>query len=156
MDPWEVAAREAIRDLVARYNACGDAGRFDALLALFTPDAVVETSLGTCRGTREIRALFEGAAQRTAGAAGGGADAPGAAPPRARFVRHFTATHAIDVASPHEASGRCYYAVLTDRGLDHWGRYVDGYRCVDGRWLFARRRVTVDAGVPGGWGDVPA
>ena len=51
------------------------------------------------------------------------------------------------------ARGRCYYAVLTDRGLDHWGHYVDEYRQLDGRWLFKRRGITVDAAMPGGWGD---
>ena len=32
----------AIRDLVARYNANGDSGRFDQVLELFAPDAVME------------------------------------------------------------------------------------------------------------------
>ena len=148
MEPWECAARESIRDLVARYNANGDSGRLDAVLALFAEDATLETPQGTCRGHAEIRALFAGAAERTR--SGAKAEAGAAA----RFIRHFTATHQIDVASETEASGRCYYAVLTDRGLDHWGRYVDAYRRVDGRWRFAHRRVTVDAAVPGGWGDV--
>ena len=37
---------------------------------------------------------------------------------------------------------------ITDVGLDHWGRYVDEYRTVDGQWKFARRRVTVDGKNP--------
>jgi hypothetical protein len=61
------------------------------------------------------------------------------------------ATHQIDVLSDSEARGRCYFAVLTERGLDHWGRYLDEYRQSDGRWLFQRREVTVDAAVPGAW-----
>jgi len=144
VEAWECAAREAIRDLVARYNANGDAGRFDAVLALFADDAVLVTPDAAHRGRAAIRALFESTARRT-----GDADAGG----RARLVRHFTSTHQIDVESENEASGRCYYAVLTERGLDHWGRYVDAYRRVDGAWLFAQRRVSVDAAVPGGWGD---
>ena len=39
---WELVARESIRDLVARYNANGDSGRFDQVMALFAPDAVME------------------------------------------------------------------------------------------------------------------
>lgn len=140
MEPFELEARESIRDLVARYNANGDSGRFDAVLALFAEDATLELADGTHRGKAAIRAVFEGAAQRTG--AGGAA----------RFIRHFTATHQIDVLSEREARGRCYFAVLTDRGLDHWGRYVDEYRHCDGRWLFQRRKVTVDAAVLGGWG----
>ncbi|MGH9047697.1 MAG: nuclear transport factor 2 family protein [Acidimicrobiales bacterium] len=38
----ETVHREAIRDLVARYNAYGDSGKFDLLLALFTPTAAME------------------------------------------------------------------------------------------------------------------
>jgi len=141
MEPFELAARESIRDLVARYNANGDAGRFDAMLALFAEDAVFELAERELRGKAAIRAYFEGVAKRTGG---GGL---------AKFVRHFTATHQIDVLSESEARGRCYYAVLTDRGLDHWGRYVDEYRRSGERWLFARRKVTLDAAVPGGWGE---
>lgn len=139
MEPFELEARECIRDLVARYNAKGDAGRFDEMLALFAEDATFELEGETLHGRPAIRAYFEGVAQRTG---------PGRA---AAFVRHFTATHQIDVLSEHEARGRCYYAVLTERGLDHWGRYLDEYRRSDGRWLFQRRKVTLDAAVPGGW-----
>jgi hypothetical protein len=142
VDAYELEAREAIRDLVARYNATGDAGRFDEMLALFAEDATLELPGGVHCGRAAIRAVFEGVAQRTGG---GGGHA-------ARFVRHFTATHQIDVLSEHDARGRCYYLVLTDRGLDHWGRYVDEYRRPAGHWLFQRRKVTMDAAVPGGWG----
>ena len=137
---FELAVRENIRDLVARYNANGDSGRFDAMLALFAEDAVLELDGETLHGRPAIRAFFERVAERTG---------PGRA---ASFVRHFTGTHQIDVLSEREARGRCYYAVLTDRGLDHWGRYVDEYRQLDGRWLFQRRMITLDAAAPGGWG----
>ena len=141
MAPFELEARECIRDLVARYNASGDAGRWGELLALFAEQATLELPDGVHQGKAAIRALFEGVAQRTGSGAG----------QSARFIRHFTATHQIDVLSEHEARGRCYFAVLTERGLDHWGRYVDEYRRVGGRWLFERRKVTVDAAVAGAW-----
>jgi hypothetical protein len=41
--------------------------------------------------------------------------------------------------------------VLTPEGLDHWGRYLDEYAVVDGRWLFTLRREILDGLVPGGW-----
>ena len=138
--PFELAARESIRDLVARYNANGDSGRFDAMLALFAEDATLELDGETLHGRPAIRAFFERVAERTG---------PGRA---AALVRHFTGTHQIDMLSEREARGRCYYAVLTERGLDHWGRYVDEYRQLDGHWLFQRRKITLDAAVPGGWG----
>ena len=142
MEHSELDAREQIRDLVARYNANGDSGRFGPMLELFTDDAVMHIPSGTHRGKDEIAAMFADAARKT----GGGDDA------RAAFIRHFTATLQIDLESPSEASSRCYYQVLTDRGLDHWGRYLDRYRLVAGRWRFAERTVTVDGRVEGGWG----
>ena len=146
METWELVARESIRDLVARYNAAGDAGRFDEMLALFCDDAVMEIDGTVYDGKTAIRGLFEGAASRTGGDGGGAT---------ARFIRHFTATHQIDVDGPTEARGRSYYQVLTDQGLDHWGRYVDRYRKDGDRWRFAHRKVTVDAAIPGGWADRP-
>jgi uncharacterized protein (TIGR02246 family) len=144
MEIEELVARESVRDLVARYNASGDSGRFDEMLALFTDEAVMEVVPGrSYRGREEIRTLFTGAAGVTSEPSG----------PAPRLVRHFTATHQIDLRTPDEATGRCYYAVLTEQGLDHWGRYVDRYVRREGRWLFAARRVTVDGQVPGGWGE---
>jgi len=139
VEMWELVARESIRDLVARYNANGDAGRFGPMLELFADDAVLEIPGSTHRGKAQIRALFEGVSQRT----GAGRSAA--------FIRHFTATHQIDLLSENEARGRCYYAVLTDRGLDHWGRYLDEYRNVDGHWRFQHRKVTTDATTPNSW-----
>jgi hypothetical protein len=59
-----------------------------------------------------------------------------------------TAKLQIDVVDQSQAKGRCYYQVLTSIGLDHWGRYIDDYRTIDGLWKFARRRVTVDGRNP--------
>lgn len=146
MEHWELEAREEIRGLVARYNANGDSGRFGPMLELFAPDAVMHIPSGSHHGLDAIREMFSTAAAKT----GSGDSA------RAAFIRHFTATLQIDVESRDRASSRCYYQVLTDRGLDHWGRYIDRYRRVDGRWRFAERKVTTDGVVPGGWGDQAA
>jgi ketosteroid isomerase-like protein len=137
METWELEARESIRDLVARYNANGDAGRIDPMVELFAGDAVLEVPDETVRGGDAIRGFFRGVAGDKTG----------------HLLRHFTATHQIDVDSPDAARGRCYYAVLTEDGLDHWGRYLDRYRRVAGAWRFGERRVTVDGRVPGGWAD---
>jgi hypothetical protein len=142
MEGWELAAREAIRDLVARYNVAGDAGRVDAMLRLFAADAVVEIEPGRVyRGLVEIRSLFEGAhdASRDAHPIG--------------LLRHFVATHQIDFSERSEARGRCYFAVLTELGLDHWGHYLDRYVRLDGSWMFVARKVVVDAMAPGSWAE---
>jgi hypothetical protein len=135
---WELTARESIRDLVARYNVNGDAGRFDHVLELFAPDATMDVGDGrTYTGADEIRSIFIG----TKVLVTAGAGAPG-------FVRHFTSTLQVDVIDRTNATGRSYYHVLTAAGLDHWGRYVDAYRKVDGAWRFRHRRVTIDGHHP--------
>jgi ketosteroid isomerase-like protein len=139
MEGWELVARESIRDLVARYNANADSGRFDQVLACFAPDAVMELDGTAYRGHDEIRSIFTGAADMARRG------------PDPVLVRHHTSTLQIDVAGPHEASSRCYYQVLSARGLDHWGRYLDDYRMIDDRWHFSRRREFLDGFVPGSW-----
>ena len=143
METWEVEARECIRDLVARYNANGDSGRIDVVVALFAPDAVLEVPGESFEGREAIRAFLSGIGAETRSQRDSGF----------QLIRHFTSTHQIDVADHDRASGRCYYAVLTDRGLDHWGRYVDEYRRTGDRWLFAKRRATVDGRAPGSWSE---
>ena len=59
MEAWEIDAREHIRHLVASYNALGDRGRFDELLALFAPDATMDIGDGrTYEGVDDIRTIF--------------------------------------------------------------------------------------------------
>lgn len=141
MFPAEAAAREAIRDLVARYSALGDSGRLDALAELFCADAELEVEGRVHRGRPELRELFE----RAAGEARAGAGI--------RLLRHHVSTHTIDLLAEDRARGRCYYLVLTEVGLDHWGRYADAYRAQGGIWRFERRAVTVDGATPGGWAE---
>jgi ketosteroid isomerase-like protein len=137
VEQQELMAREAIRDLVARYNANGDSGRFAQVMELFAPDAVMVVDGTTFTGQHEILTMFTGVRD--------GARTDGAPV----VIRHLTATHQIDLIDGSTATGRCYFQVLTAIGLDHWGRYVDRYRVVDGRWRFAHRTVTVDGISPG-------
>lgn len=144
MQTWELIAREQIRDLVARYNANGDAGRFDDVVALFGRDSVLELEVDgvrtELRGPDEIRALFEQTRDRWARDVGR-SGAP-------HYVRHHLTTHQIDVVDACTATGRAYFAVVMPGGLDHWGRYVDRYVATDGVWRFASRRVIVDPPAP--------
>ncbi len=145
MEPWELLARESIRDLVARYNANGDSGRIAQVLELFAPDATMEiTNEGgetrTYRGIGEIETIFTGAIEMFRAAADQRAQ-PG-------YVRHCIATHQIDVGDRRHAMGRCYFFVIRANGIDHWGRYVDEYEERDGRWRFTYRKVTTDGHQP--------
>ncbi len=160
MEVWELVARESIRDCIARYNANGDSGRIDEMVKVFAPDGVMETGSGRYEGHDAIRAFMSSVVERgrpTAPDAASGSVvltpteewvARGGVP----FIRHFTATTQIDVLSETAARARSYYLFLTVHGLDHWGRYLDEFAPVEGRWLITHRREMTDAVFAGGWG----
>lgn len=140
MEQWELVAREAVRDLVARYNANGDSGRIDEVVALFAPAGVLDVMGTAYTGHAEIRGMFEQAISDIAG----GATTPS-------VVQHHTSTLQIDLVDETSARARSYFQVIMSGGLDHWGRYVDEFGVVDGRWVFTHRRVTVAGATAGGW-----
>ena len=151
MELWELVAHESIRDLVARYNANGDTGRFPQVLELFANDAVMDVGDGEVyEGIERIETIFTGTRERVKGLdASDGRTAPAGKV----YMRHHTSTLQIDLIDEHHAKSRCYYQVLMHHGLDHWGRYIDEYEQRDGRWLFTSRKVTLDGWVPGGMAD---
>jgi 3-phenylpropionate/cinnamic acid dioxygenase small subunit len=143
----DLLAREGIRDLVARYNSYGDTGRFDPLFELFADDAVMETGdahgeMTVYDGRENVKRIFLGAQDRVQ------QQSATAGP---TYIRHFTATHQIDLVDADHASGRCYFAVIIDGGLDHWGRYVDRYVRIGGDWKFQHRKVTIDGRTAQSW-----
>jgi hypothetical protein len=151
MELWELIARESIRDLVARYNANGDSGRFEQMLKVFADDAAMELVAvdGTVRrydGIDQVATIFtetKAGWDATVPTDAGGGDG---SKPR-HHIRHFTATHQIDLVDESHARGRCYFAVLMPHGVDHWGRYVDEYGVRDGRWVITLRRALSDGRV---------
>ena len=155
MEPWELDAREQIRGLVASYNALGDRGRFDAVMALFAEDAVMDVGdEGSYEGLDQIRTIFTGTRDSILDGNGEGDGAgDGSSGDGPRFLQHHTTGLHITLDGRAEATGHSYFTVMTDRGMDHWGRYQDAYRPVDGHWRFASRRVRIDGTTPGGWAD---
>jgi 3-phenylpropionate/cinnamic acid dioxygenase small subunit len=140
MEAWEVEAREQIRDAIARYAHCVDGGRFDELVELFTPDGVLEVEgEPPRRGREEIKAFVAGAGRGLATETG------------ASRIRHHIGSVVIEVASREHARARCYFLAVTDRGVDHWGRYRDELVRSSDQWRFARRQVRTDAAAPGSW-----
>jgi uncharacterized protein (TIGR02246 family) len=133
VEPWEAAAREAIRELVARYAHCADGGRFDELVALFAPDGVLAIDgREPLRGRDAIRAFLVETATSLA---------RGGAPKR---LFHHVTSHSITVHDRETASGAAYFLVMTADGPDHWGRYRDRYVACGGTWLFGERQVRVE------------
>lgn len=141
MDVWELVARESIRDLIACYAVNVDRGQFDDVAALFSPDATFELRDRRYEGRDEIRGIFTTAGVSLRSQQG------------SPIVRHVVGSHQIDVLSPIKARSQCYYVVFVTSGLDHWGRYLDEFAPVDGRWRFTSRRDRIDGAVSGGWAD---
>jgi SnoaL-like domain len=152
VDESEVGARESIRDLVARYNFYGDRGDLASLGALFSHDGVLEFDMGgpPRRGTgpAEITKLLASVA------AGWAADAD--ARQGAGWVRHFVATHVIDLVDVGEATGSAYVLVMRSTGLESVGRYQDRYAKEGSVWRFRSRRARRDPwSVAAGAGTAP-
>jgi SnoaL-like domain len=140
LEPWELAAREAIRDTIARYAHAADGGRFDDLAACFHEDGVLEVS-----GSERL----EGRAAIVAYLGGVGRDL--AAANTVPYVRHHVSSTLIEVVGPEEATARSYFFVVSERGPDHWGRYRDRLAPVGstGRWLLTHRLARTDPSAPG-------
>jgi hypothetical protein len=137
-----LVAREAVRDLVARYTWAGDRGRSAELAGLFRTDGVLDVGEhgGRWEGRAEIEAQLDAVAARVAAAG----STPGP-------VRHHVSSLVIDVVSPTEATASSYFLVLTAIGVDHWGRYRDRLAVdpADGAWRFVERQVRVDGASAG-------
>jgi len=140
VEDWELAAREGIRETIAAYAHRVDGGRFDELVDLFAPDGVLEVEGEPAhRGGDAIRAFVTGT----------GADlAAGTGAPR---IRHHVSNVLIELDGPDRARARCYFLAVTDRGVDHWGRYRDELVRDGDVWRFAHRGVRTDGAAPGSW-----
>lgn len=140
MADWELTARERVRDTYAAYNHAGDRFRLADLAACFTEDGVLEVrGSGRAVGRAAIVAMLSGARRDPA---------PGDEVPR---IRHFVANIAFTEMAQEQVGASAYFQVLTQHGLDHWGRYRDVLVPDGDRWLLAQRQVVVDGMVPGGW-----
>jgi len=137
MELWELVARERIRDTLARYNWSGDGARLDELAQSFCEDGELEL-----RGSEPVRgraAIIE--------LLGGVVSAPKAATQTSgikRIVRHNVTNIRFTDVSPAEARVACYFTVVTEIGLDHYGRYRDVFVPVGDEWLIRHRFVSTD------------
>lgn len=134
MKSWEVRAREAVRHTMAAYNAAGDRGRLDELAATFATDGALQIGdADPIVGPQAIVAEL-GATIRL--------------DPAPRFVHHHVSGLHFRTVAPESIEVSSYFQVLTDAGLDHWGRYRDRFVPVGDRWLIAHRRIVADAFAP--------
>ena len=141
MELWELAARERIRDTLARYNWSGDALRLDDLAQTFCEDGELELRGNEpIHGRAAIVALLGGVVT--------GPSAAAAATGVKRIVRHNLTNIRFIEVTPQEARVACYFTVLTEIGLDHYGRYRDVFVPVGDDWLIRHRFVSTDWSPP--------
>ena len=142
---------QAIERLKLDYAQALDAGLSgarlfptDALMSLFTDDAVWESNIhGRFEGYEALAELFTGWAERLS------------------FARHFTIGPSVDIAaSGAEGSGHWYsWETLTVEGRAIYlaATYDDDFRKVDGRWLIQHIRSNIIFRTPyeSGWVKEP-
>src|SRR5215467_11887993 len=101
MELWELAARERIRDTLARYNWSGDALRLDDLAQSFCEDGELEL-----RGRKSIRG--HAAIVELLGGAVAAPNATAQASGVKRIVRHNVTNIRFTVVRHDEAHVACY------------------------------------------------
>lgn len=140
MGVWELEVRESVRQTLADYTAATD--RFDlrALAACFCDEGVLEFTAGAepLTGPAQIEAGLAAAMTRPVKSGRPARQAP-------THVRHHVSSIRFASVTRDRVEASSYFAVHTDIGLDHWGRYRDVLVPGNGRWLFAHRRIGVDA-----------
>ena len=130
MELRELVAREQVRHTISSYTFGGDRGKLDELAAAFAPDGVLQIESDDVSTGRQ--AIVERLARVVT------MDRH-----PTHMHHHISGTHFRSVTdSAIEVSS--YFLVITDIGLDHWGRYRDRFVPVDDRWLIAHRQVTTD------------
>jgi hypothetical protein len=143
MELWELVARERIRDTIASYNWAGDALKLEELAATFSLDGVLEVRGEEPRIGRQ--AILDYLGGVSPGARPSPVDAP--AGPR-RIVRHVLANVRFLELTPEQARVGSYFTVVTEVGLDHYGRYRDVFVPVGEEWLIQHRFVSTDWHAP--------
>jgi hypothetical protein len=139
MEIWDLVARERIRDTIARYNWSGDALRIDDLTQCFCVDGELEVrGMTAARGRAAIAEFLGGVTVQSAPSAG---DVK-------RIVRHNVTNIRFTEVTPERASVSAYFTVVTEIGLDHYGRYRDVFIPVGDEWLIRHRFVSTDWRAP--------
>ena len=141
MELWELSAREHIRDTLARYNWSGDAMRLTELAQSFCTDGELELRGGTPVRGRDAIVEFLGGAVASPNAV---AQESGVR----RIVRHNVTNIRFTAMTPQRAEVGCYFTVVTEIGLDHYGRYRDVFVPVGEEWLIRHRFVSTDWHAP--------
>jgi SnoaL-like domain len=128
----EIAAREAIRDLSARYCDCIWRKDVDGLVSLFTDEGTFRVEglevEASSRGHAQLRRVYEKALDEL-------------------DPRLFIHSQIVDLIGANRATGRCYVEVFSAKyGMERvgLGYYEDQYAKIGDRWKFNSRRYFLD------------
>jgi hypothetical protein len=132
--------RAEIEDLQARYLFAIDYFDWDAYVATFAEDGVLDWAGGIVRGREAIREECHG--MRTYFANRGQGEAP-TRPPR---LQHFITSVVITVKDDRASSRSLWFEIDNDTRLrtpyvGGYGHYEDELRRVNGRWLISHHQV---------------
>jgi hypothetical protein len=129
----EIAAREAIRDLSARYCDCIWRKDLDRLISLFTEDGTFRVEglevEASSHGHAQLRKVYEKALAEI-------------------DPRLFIHSQIIDLLGTNRATGRCYVEVFSAKyGMERvgLGYYEDQYTKIGDKWKFASRHYFLDS-----------
>lgn len=129
----EQADRQAVADLGVLYARAVDDHDIETLVAMFTLDGVFERRGVAATGREEIRAAYVASFDTY------------------RTMLHTPHPGVVQLHGDGTASGWSHgHAELATSStlVVASYRYEDDYRCVEGRWLFARRSITFMYAVP--------
>ena len=151
MEHWELVVRECVRDSLARYNWSGDAFRLDELAGSFCENGELEIrGREPLRGRQAIVEFLSGRSDaRSDDERRAELEAIAAESGLRRIVRHNVTNIRFLDLTPDRAQVASYFMVLTEIGLDHYGRYRDTFVPVGNEWLIRHRFVSTDWRAPG-------
>jgi uncharacterized protein (TIGR02246 family) len=137
--PTYAQDRAQIEDLMARYLFAIDYNDWDAYVATFAPDGVLEFASGTSKGRPAIRAMVAKFAE-------GIVKFYHTEDGKPAKLRHVILQSSIRVEGDH-AWARSLWMEMANHGpgdtmkMGTYGLYEDELKKVDGQWLFAKRNV---------------
>ena len=138
--PTYAQDRAEIEDLMARYLYAFDWQDAEAYAATFTEDGVLEFAGGIERGREELAQVMRDMAVREK------AKADASFPPRRHRVRHYVTNLVLEIDGETARSTSYWWEFNNDARagrpyLGTYGHYEDELVRVDGRWLFAHRKI---------------
>ncbi|WP_305097459.1 nuclear transport factor 2 family protein [Croceibacterium aestuarii] len=132
--------RAEIEDLMSRYLYAFDWQDGDAYAATFTEDGILDFAGGVEQGHAELKKVMDDMAVREK------AKADASFPYHRQRVRHYVTNLVLEIDGDTARSTSYWWEFNNDARagrpyLGTYGHYEDELKKVDGRWLFARRKI---------------